>query len=173
MFIWQYINPPIDEVLSMQEAYRNALPDNSYFFQLANIPKNKTFMGMDIYQAVLIQVAANSSVKIHRDFRLGDCFPHLAIQIPLTNCEGSITSFWESSAPRPKRLSTPNGHSYEHYEESTCTKLSEFKLTSPVLFDTHILHSVDNPTNEVRQAISLRFITDPWHLVTDSTALPK
>jgi len=170
MFIWQYINLPIDEVVSMQDAYRNALPDNSHFFQLANIPKNKTFMGMDIHRAVLIQVDANSSIHIHRDFRPAERLPRLAIQIPLTNCEESITSFWETSSPRPVRSLTPNGHSYEFYDRTTCTKISEFKLTRPVLFDTSILHDVVNPTNKIRQAISLRFVTDPWHLVT---ALPK
>ena len=85
-------------------------------------------------------------------------------RIPLDNCDESTTNFWESTS-KPSLRQTKNGHVYSYYEESKCTKLTEYKLTSPVIFDTKILHNVTNPTNQIRRAISLRFKEDPWHLV--------
>ena len=167
MFIWQYINPSINEILSIQQDYKNTLLDNSYFYQYVNIAKNTRFMGIIIEHAVLIQVPANTHCKIHKDHRYDGASNRLAIQIPLSNCEESSTNFWESSSD-PVICQTSNGHPYAYYESSMCTKISEFKLTRPVIFNTDILHNVTNPTNKIRQAISLRFKDDPWHLVTQS-----
>ena len=163
MFIWQYIDTPLDEVLKIQQDFRNLIPNNMSFFQLIKIDTKK-FMGLDIDRPVLIQVAPNTFSQIHKDIGWDASGRSLAIQIPLDNCEESTTNFWESTI-KPKLMQTKNGHLYSYYDESTCTKLAEYKLTSPVLFDTKILHNVTNPTNQVRRAISLRFKEDPWHLV--------
>ena len=163
MFIWQYIDVPLDEVLKIQQDFKNLLPNNLSFFQKIKID-TKMFMGALIDRPILIQVGANRISPIHRDIRHDGTRNRLAIQIPLDNCEESTTSFWESTG-KPLLSKTRNGHGYSYYEESMCTKLTEFKLTSPVIFDTEILHNVTNPTNQIRRAISLRFKNDPWHLV--------
>ena len=163
MFIWQYIDTPLDEVVKIQQDFKKLLPNNLSFFQVINID-TKTFMGLLIDRPVLIQVAANSFTNIHKDIRHDKTDNRLAIQIPLENCEESTTSFWESSS-KSLLSQTKNGHVYSYYEKSECTKLTEYKLTSPVIFDSKILHNVTNPTSQIRRAISLRFKEDPWHLV--------
>lgn len=163
MFIWQYIDTPVDEVLKIQQDFKNLIPNNMSFFQVIDI-NTKMFMGLPIERPILIQVTPNTFSQIHKDIRHDGTKNRLAIQIPLDNCEESTTSFWESSS-RPLISQTKNGHVYSYYEESMCTKLTEYKLTSPVIFDSEILHNVTNPTNQIRRAISLRFKEDPWHLV--------
>jgi hypothetical protein len=163
MFIWQYIDTPLDEVLKIQQDFKNLIPKNMSFFQVINID-TKTFMGLDIDRPVLIQVPPNTFSQIHRDISYDASGRSLAIQIPLDNCEESTTSFWKSTSD-PLLMQTKNGHFYSYYEESMCTKMTEYKLTSPVIFDSKILHNVTNPTNQIRRAISLRFKEDPWHLV--------
>ena len=161
MFIWQYINLPEDEVIKIQNEFRLKLPTNDLFFQNLNI-ETTNFFGMKIKAAVLIQAhpwAGLNNGGIHTD-------PNdtkLAINIPLENCEDSITSFWESSIP-PMLHQTPNKHSYEYYDQNYCKKITEFKLTKPVIFNTSIPHTVTNLSNKWRRAISLRFTEIPWHL---------
>ena len=163
MFIWQYLDAPLDEVFKIQQEFKNLMPNNLSFFQLIDI-NTTTFMGIPIDRPVLIQVDGNTFSQIHRDIGWDASGRSLAIQIPLDNCDESTTNFWESTS-KPSLRQTKNGHVYSYYEESKCTKLTEYKLTSPVIFDTKILHNVTNPTNQIRRAISLRFKEDPWHLV--------
>ena len=164
LFYWQYIDLDLTEVNRIKEDYLKHLPSNSHFFQEVNIA-NRTFMGMEISKPVLIQVAPHAIGGIHTDFRpnknLGD---QLAIQIPLENCEHSITELWASDYKPPVQY-THNGQPYIYFDKSKCTKVSEFTLTQPVIWRTDVPHSVSNSSNNPRLAISLRFKKDPWNLV--------
>ena len=113
---------------------------------------------------MLIQVEANAVGRIHTDWRPTDYGNQLALNIPLTNCEKSTTSLWSSDYDPPTQYTT-NGQPYNFFNPDRCIKLSEFRLTAPVIFRTDVPHSVDNPTSEIRKAISIRFKTDPWHLI--------
>lgn len=162
MFIWQYINLPVDEVRKIQYEFNQAMPDNDLFFQNLNID-TKHVLSLPLKEVVLIQVPPWGGIDnegIHTD--AGDT--KLAINIPLYNCEDSITSFWESSIS-PELYKTKNNHEYAYYKADNCKKIAEFKLIDPVIFEVKIPHTVTNPTNKWRRAISLRFIKDPWHLI--------
>jgi hypothetical protein len=104
---------------------------------------------------------------IHKDFR-----PHdnnvLAINIPLFNCENSVTEFWETSENSTRVGHTSNGSPYIGFNRSRCKKIDEFKLTQPVLFRTDVPHSLNNYSNKNRLGISIRLVTDPWDLVSVS-----
>jgi hypothetical protein len=164
MFYWQYIDLDPTEVNRIKEEYLKNLPINSHFFQEVNI-ENRTFMGMEILRPVLIQVEPRAIGRIHTDFRpdknYGD---QLAIQIPLINCDHSLTELWSSNYEPPVRY-TPNRQPYNYFEKSRCIKVSEFKLTQPVIWRTDIPHSVNNYSDNPRLAISLRFKKDPWDLI--------
>ena len=163
MFYWKYID--LDETLikSLQDEYHKHLPDNSHFFQQLELPI-KEFLGLEVQRFVLIQVVPNATGRIHTDWRPSNFGNQLALNIPLEHCEHSITSLWSSDYTPPTQY-TENGQPYNFYDADRCVKITEFKLTQPVLFRTDLPHSVDNPTDKIRKAISVRFKQDPWHLV--------
>jgi hypothetical protein len=162
MFYWKYQDIPENKVAMLQEKYRKILPNNFEFFQVVPLDI-KTFMGLKISRAVLIQVEPNARGRIHTDFRPEGY--SLALNIPLDNCENSTTTLWEASADVMEIRYTTNRSPYHYYDPNLCKKITEFSLTKPVLFDTSIPHAVDNYSDEWRRAISLRFEPDPWHLI--------
>jgi hypothetical protein len=166
MFYWKYIELDPTEVDRIKKDYLKHLPGNSHFFQEVNI-ENKTFMGMEILRPVLIQVEPRATGRIHTDFRPDKDFgDQLAIQIPLENCEHSLTELW-SSEYEPPVQHTSNGQPYNYFDKSRCIKITEFILTQPVIWRTDIPHSVNNTSDKTRLAISLRFKKDPWNLIND------
>ncbi len=168
MFTWQYIDLPEKEIIKIQYDFKQSLPNNELFFQGLNITTRR-FLSMPIYSAVLIQVPPGAGLDhsgIHHDVDS----TRLAINIPLDNCEESITSFWQSWMPAITD-NTPNGYSYAYYDPRYCRKIDEFKLTRPIIFDTSVPHNVGNPTDKWRRAISLRFKPDPWHLINNTATV--
>jgi hypothetical protein len=161
MFYWKYQDLPEDEISMIQEKYRKILPNNCEFFQVVPLDI-KTFMGLKISRAVLIQVEPNAKGRIHTDFRPEGY--SLALNIPLENCENSITTMWDAAAEVVEIRYTTNNSPYHYYNPNLCKKITEFSLTKPVLFDTSVPHAVDNYSDNWRRAISLRFEPDPWHL---------
>ena len=164
-FYWQYISLPEQEVETIKEEYLKSLPDNDHFFQPLDISV-KQFMGLEVQRFVLIQVAPHAQGRIHTDYRPKEYGFQLALQIPLINCENTITSIWESDYVPPTQY-TSNNQPYNYYDPERCTKITEFKLVQPVIFRTDLPHSVDNPTDKIRKAISIRFKNDPWHLINN------
>jgi hypothetical protein len=163
MFYWKYQDIPKDEIVRLQELYKKVLPNNSEFFQVIPL-EIKTFMGLKISRPVLIQVEPNARGRIHTDFRPEGY--SLALNIPLENCDNSITSLWNAPSEVVEIRYTTNQSPYHYYDPNLCKKITEFSLTKPVLFDTSVPHSVDNFSDQWRRAISLRFEPDPWHLVS-------
>jgi hypothetical protein len=162
-FIWKHIDLEESTVKKIQEKYLNHLPTNNHFFQ--EIKLNITeFLGLEVQRFVLIQVLPNAIGRIHTDWRPANYGNQLALNIPLLNCENSITSLWKSDYIPPTQY-TENGQPYNFYDPTRCVKIAEFKLTQPTIFRTDLPHSVDNSSNCVRTAISIRFKRDPWHLI--------
>jgi hypothetical protein len=163
MFLWKYIDIDPLAIEEIQQYYLKALPANDHFFQQLDLGID-TFMGMEIQRAVLIQVVPNAVGRIHTDFRPKDFGDQLALQIPLINCDHTITEMWKSTYDPPVQYTT-NGQPYRYFDPARCDKISEFRVTRPILFRTDIPHSVSNYSNTIRKAISIRFKQDPWHLI--------
>lgn len=164
MFYWKYYDIPEKDLEDIKNIYRKHLPNNEEFFQVVNIPI-KTFMDLRISRAVLIQVAPQAEGRIHTDYRPEGY--SLALNIPLENCDHSVTSMWSTENQITEIRYTTNNSPYHYYDPNLCRKITEFRLTKPVLFDTSVPHSVDNTSDKWRRAISLRFEPDPWHLTND------
>jgi hypothetical protein len=164
MFYWKYYDVLENDLNEIKEIYRKNLPDNTEFFQVIDIPI-KTFMNLKISRAVLIQVSPYARGRIHTDYRPEGY--NLALNIPLENCEHSITSMWNTKNQNTEIRYTTNNSPYHYYDPNLCKKITEFKLNKPVIFDTSVPHSVDNNCDKWRRAISLRFEPDPWHLIND------
>lgn len=163
-FYWSYLDLDNREIEKIQKEYLNVLPDNDHFFQTLEIPL-KEFIGLEVQRFVLIQVAPMSIGRIHTDWRPQNYGYQLALQIPLINCENTITRIYTSDFNPPTQY-TANGQPYNYFDPSMCKQITEYKLTRPILWRTDVPHSVDNPTNNIRKAISIRFKNDPWHLIS-------
>ena len=161
MFIWQYIDIDPTEVRRIQELYMKVTALN-LFFQELKLEVDE-FMGMKVRVFALIQSSPLSNGKIHVDYRHDNNV--LALQIPLLNCENSITEFWQPNHPVDSAWRDRDGHPYQYIPRKHCNKIDEFQLTTPLIFRTDIPHSVTNNSKSFRKAISLRFYTDPWHLI--------
>jgi hypothetical protein len=166
MFYWKYCDIPEEDIKFIQNLYKENMPSNPDFFQEIAIPI-KTFMNLKISIAVLIQASPLLKGTIHTDYQPKEDSPKLALNIPLENCEDSITNMWSSKNKITQLYFTPNKSPHHYYDPEACTKITEFRLTKPVLFNTTVPHSVDNMSDKWRRAISLRFESDPWHLVND------
>lgn len=162
MFYWKYVDIDPDLVLYIQEKYKKFVPTNTEFFQTLDLGINN-FLDRPVQRFVLIQVSPHAIGRIHTDFRPNEFGNQLALQIPLENCEQSITNMWESEFDPPVQY-TSNGQPYRYFEPDKCKLITSFKLTQPVLFRTDIPHSVDNAGSKMRKAISIRFKNDPWDL---------
>lgn len=167
MFIWKYVDLPEKEVEELKQIYlaSQSTWKNNYFFQSLDLGV-KEFIGRPVFKTVLILAAPNLVGKLHIDFR-----PHdnntLAINIPLINCDNAVTEFWESNQTSSVVEYSPSGSPYLSCgDRTTCKKIDEYTLTKPVLFNTSIPHSVNNYSDKVRAAISLRLAVDPWDLVS-------
>ena len=166
MFIWKYIDidqSEIDRITSICLAARSMWSNRVGFFQHLDLGV-KEFLGRPVFKTVLITAAPNSTGSIHTDYREDNTV--LAINIPLLNCDNAITEFWESSLKKPVAILSPGGTTHFSWGDNTnCRKIDEYQLSKPVIFNTGVLHSVNNFSNEQRIAISIRLVTDPWDLV--------
>jgi hypothetical protein len=162
MFIWKYVDIDPREVSRIQKSFMKVMPLNFNFFQPLRIDTDE-FMGMKIKIPVLIQTSPYKSGQVHVDIRYDN--NTLALQIPLINCENSVTEFWEANSLVKSKALDSDGIPYQFIPKENCKKIDEFVLTKPIIFRTDIPHSVTNRSNSFRKAISLRFYDDPWHLV--------
>jgi hypothetical protein len=163
MFYWKRFKLDEKIVNEIKKIYRDQLPNNNFFFQQLKLPITH-FLGREVQRFVLIQVEPNATGRIHTDYRPPGYGDKLALQIPLENCEASTTYIWESDYTPPIQY-TSNMQPYNFYDPVRCKKVTSFNLIEPTFFRTDLPHSVDNPTNNVRRAISIRFKEDPWDLI--------
>lgn len=167
MFYWKYFDVDSVEVTKIQNIFRANLPRNGHFFQPLDLTL-RHFMGLEVQRFVLIQVGAKAVGRIHSDYRPTGYGDQLALQIPLENCEQSITNIWSSDETPPTQY-TDNGQPYNYFDPKRCKLVTSFHLTRPIFFRTDLPHSVDNPTDQVRKAISIRFKEDPWDLIGENS----
>ena len=85
----------------------------------------------------------------------------LGLNLPVDNCDASITRFWSSSAEGERVASTSIPHwrwSFDQLRER-----DRYSLTGPVITNTSVIHSVES-VGGVRRSLSFRFLRDPWEL---------
>lgn len=162
-FIWKYLDiENNNEVENLKKLFLENLPIMNSFFIPLDLGITE-FLDMEVGHSVLIVAAPMKRSQIHIDYRANNL--KLALNIPLRNCENSITEIWNCYENRPEYSLTSIGVPYNGYQKENCEKITEFRLSRPVIFNTKIPHSVTNLSNHPRLAISLRFREDPWQLV--------
>ena len=90
--------------------------------------------------AIIVADSKEESLPIHRDN--DGSMPFIRVLWPIRNCQGSRTRFW--NMPDNGRLTTDsNGVIYTEFPNIQGRELiAEFELTSPVLLNVSIPHSV-------------------------------
>lgn len=97
----------------------------------------------------------------HPDPDLNGVTPTFSINIPLSNCDQSITRFYEVDDLNAARVfyNDPWGGEWG-YDPNQCREVDRYSLTKPTILDIKIPHSVHNPTTNNRIAMCYRFAED-------------
>jgi len=111
-------------------------------------------------------LAPRASGGLHAD-NDGTTGPRLSLNMDIINCSAPKTEFYEVSIP-PRPMVTRQGYSFFLYDfdENTCKKVTEYDLSKPVILNISKPHMVTNRTPSHRIALTMRFKTDPVHLIT-------
>lgn len=159
-FTWKYIDLDPKLQQAIKDLYLANLEDNleDYgFFRVLpiNIPD---ILGHKVLGAGLVYCCAKYTVKYnHKDPVVGAST--FALNIPLINCENSLTTLYKSN--KAPQFYMFKNRITEVEKIANCKPITSYVLDRPVLFNTQILHAVENYSSEPRVAISLRFDTNP------------
>lgn len=101
---------------------------------------------------------------IHRD----DANSNVRINIPILNCEESVTNFYKTESD-PIKMFLPNGISYLHYDYDKCTLVDSFSLYKPAALRVTELHQVvTRKTHLPRISITIEFEENIDYLLDDN-----
>ena len=159
-FTWKYIDLDNDLVEEIKDIYtanlKKDLSDYAFFQVLPlSLPR---IMGEIPYAGLVYSPGNHTSKYSHKD-PMPDDTCVFALNIPLINCENSLTSLYKSR--RNPLYSLYGGRVTEIAKISDCDTITSYCLTQPIMFNTQILHAVDNFSPDPRVAISLRFEKNP------------
>ena len=94
---------------------------------------------------------------------LTDFPPTNAINIPMENCEGSLTLFYELKNESLDDVYYPTYNCGGH-DHSNVNEVFRFELNTPAVLRINVPHAVHNPHNEPRVVATFRFRNDIEHL---------
>lgn len=160
IFTWKYIDIDKSLVDEIQDIYLKHLdPDlSNYCFFQATAIKVPNVLGIKVKHCCLVYSKGNEKPQFsHKDPIVDSTF---ALNIPLKNCENSITRLYKDNK-KPMYAFTTKGRLTEVQPIEKSVFLTSYVLDKPLLFNTQILHSVENFSPEPRLAISLRFKKNP------------
>lgn len=116
-----------------------------------------------VWYVALVTVNPGSRLPIHTDGGENDKRNPYALNIPIHNCDKTYTPFYRLLDPdyKPKPTTTFSKNDlYLDYPEDQVEEVDRMYLTQPAYFRHQMIHSVINPTNQLRVALSVRFTED-------------
>jgi len=171
-FTWAHFDLAPELVQEIQDIYTKELnpdPDSYNFYQWLPV-KVPDINGLRVHKAALIYCRGNEKPRFsHKDpippdrVRGGEYrdWAPIVLNIPLRNCENSRTSLYKD-VKDPMQILTPYNEPAVIAPIEECKLLTSFVLDRPILFNTQVLHAVENFSPEPRFAISLRFKDSPY-----------
>ena len=154
--IWKYLNVAnhqeiSDEIYQYIVDHTDRLLDHHYFVDhsiphmlrycplLTNFLNSRYLMPTRLASIVC---SNDAMIPMHRDSD-GE-HPYVRILWPIKNCQGSKNKFWKAPDGVGKLTSDTNGTLYTEFPKNQEYKLiDEFELSSPLVFDTSCIHSVE------------------------------
>jgi len=158
-FLWKYIDLDNELVEEIKDIYLKAMPKNLSCLKFFNVlPINvPNINGIKVTCCSLIYKPGNERQNhAHKDPLLHSS---LALNIPLINCEDSITTLYDDSKYSYHVSLRDNLIPVLPVKDGKI--LSTYILDRPILFNTRVFHNVENFSSEPRVAISLRFAKNP------------
>jgi hypothetical protein len=164
IFTWKYVDVDNELVEEIKDIYLKKLKTNLQdyeFFQLLPI-KIPNVLGQKVIGAGLAVSKGNTIQKYsHKDTPHPDSSIY-ALNIPLKNCEKSQTNLYKIKKGKSVLYSTygritAEAGLAEIAKIQDCDVIASYTLDKPLIFNTQVLHSVNNFSPEPRLAISLRF----------------
>lgn len=166
-FTWKYVDVDDELVNEIKDIYLKKLKKNLQdyeFFQLLKIEIPNVWGQKVIGAGLAVSKGNNIQKYSHKD----PMPPHtsfFALNIPLKNCEDSQTNLYKIKKGKSVLYSTfgrpiIDGEVAEIARIDDCDVIASYTLDRPLIFNTQILHSVNNFSPEPRLAISLRFGMD-------------
>jgi hypothetical protein len=175
-FIWKYMDIEPELVEEIQGVYLKNMPSISEYkstgltgqvFERLKDLKVPDVLGQTVCLSALIYSPANMKpMWSHKDAIQNDIgFPDrnkYALNIPLVNCENSLTSFYSDKGATVLDLPGYGGiQSTVNRIKSKTVAIDSYVLDRPIFFNTQVLHAVRNYSDKPRYAISLRFERNP------------
>jgi hypothetical protein len=106
-----------------------------------------------IYGVAIFVLGPNMASPIHID---GDLDYTWSLNIPLTNCENTRTSFYQSNQT-PTRKKSPNSNiEYSVFSPELCSLLASVELNDAYLMNVSVPHRIYNPNPTQRTSICIR-----------------
>lgn len=93
--------------------------------------------------------------------------PNFAINIPLENCEGSKTFWYEFKDPNADNDAYYPYHGCGGFKHDSVNKIFEFELDKPAILRINVPHGVYNPHSQFRTVATFRFYNDISGLIED------
>lgn len=166
-FLFTHINiEGVDKELRAL-AFESIPLDSSSAFTMLQITKvvdqcpilSRWFHGHSIIPracAILVHQPGSGIAAAHTDIQPQD----LALNFGIENIEDTWTSFYKVVKGEATYITQPNGLPYSNFIGAELEEIGQYRLTSPVLFNTKIPHAVHNTTKNKRIALSFRFVSD-------------
>jgi hypothetical protein len=174
MKYFKYIDVPGWEVLSdkmrqylLDRGYTNHQPsydlfDRDVFYHIPELRSVFKNINLTVVNAGLFYLPPNSRSTIHKDdVPSGFC----RINLPILNCEGSVTRFYQAPDSAVKKIQQDNRHPYYYVEPTDCNLISSVEIIRPTVLDVSEIHEVINFNNVPRIAATIKFQEDIRYLL--------
>lgn len=143
--------------------YTFATPENKLILEEILIPKLKKVMRhpLDMYRIVWGHVPPMSNLGIHIDTPpSGHVTSTPNLNIPLKNCKGGITRWWNGKYKLiergPEYANKGSGRTVIEWEDGPYVD-EEYRLNEPIWMNANVPHSAENVTTNPRILLSLKF----------------
>ena len=162
-FTWKYIDVDTKLVEEIKDIYLlNLKKDLSRYAFFQTLPiVVPDVMGYSTIGAGLVYTAGKHKVRYSHKDPLLDGASTFALNIPLLNCENSVTTLYTNRRAPFYSLYGNESRLAEVTKITECDVITSYTLDRPILFNTQVFHSVENFSPEPRLAISLRFTKNP------------
>ncbi len=112
-----------------------------------------------------VTVMPKGFYSAHVDGSAQDSIPRtVALNIPMVNCDDSLTRFFERKGPGIKPLVKSNkkmDFSYQDYSYDDIVLKTQFTLRHPTFLKICEIHDVINNSSKVRYCLTIRFSPEP------------
>jgi hypothetical protein len=145
------------------QVFWNFLPTREFLYTAVDMVRALAQCGFTIKQASIIQASGHGT--IHVDDVKGSNI-EARINVPLLNCENSVTAFYETQSPLVMRATNVK---FLVPDQQACLMVDAVTLTQPTVLRISAPHSVICRSANKRYSLTLHVSPDPVKLLQPLT----